>query len=108
MIYDLLAPAYSTTVESNINVNKIQEPTLIALVPTMTPEERKKFFEDRDQTATATASPAPNATPDADTGPFKAPNDFFEYLKNSLTIVYNNKFFFTFSILVFLYISFFL
>ena len=83
-IYDLLAPAYSTTVESNINVNKIQEPTLIALVPTMTPEERKKFFEDRDQTATATASPAPNATPDADTGPFKAPNDFFEYLKKKV------------------------
>jgi len=86
-VYDLLAPAYSTTVDSSINVNKIQEPALIALVPTMTVEERKKFFEDRDKTGdTAGASPTPSQDPNSSTegGPFKDPNDFFEYLKKKV------------------------
>jgi type II secretory pathway component PulK len=86
-IYDLLAPAYSTTVESSINVNKILEPTLIALVPMMTVDERKKFFEDRDQSGdSATASPTPNTSDpkDAGGGPFKDTNEFFEYLKKKV------------------------
>ncbi len=84
-IYNLLAPAYSTTVESSINVNKILEPTLMALVPMMTIEERKKFFEDRDQTGdSAKASPAPNSTTASEGGPFKETEEFFGYLKNKV------------------------
>ena len=93
-IYNLLAPAYSTTVESSINVNKILEPTLIALVPSMTPDERKKFFQDRDQTGdSASASPTPsnsNAGGKEEGGPFKEPKDFFDYLKKNVAS-YNSE-----------------
>ena len=47
-IYKLLAPEYSASVQSTINVNKIQDAVVAALVPLMTVPERKKFFEDRD------------------------------------------------------------
>ncbi len=93
-IYNLLAPAYSTTVESSINVNKILEPTLIALVPSMTPEERKKFFQDRDQTGdSASASPTPsnsNAGGKEEGGPFKDSKEFFDYLKKNVAS-YNSE-----------------
>ena len=86
-IYDLLAPAYSATVQSSINVNKILEPTLIALAPLMTADERKKFFEDRDQAGITTGTPAPgspSSTSSSDAnGPFKDPGEFFTYLKKS-------------------------
>lgn len=86
-IYDVLAPAYSTTVESTINVNKILEPTLIALVPSMTADERKKFFEDRDTSPDALASKDnqnANSKDSGPTGPFKDEKGFFEYLKTKV------------------------
>ena len=47
-VYTLLAPNYTATVVSELNVNKINDAVLRALVPQMTDEERKKFFEYRD------------------------------------------------------------
>ncbi len=86
-LYNLLAPAYSTTVNSKINVNKILEPALAALIPSMTKEERKKFFEYRDKTPSTTdtknsgdGSPAQNSGG----GLFKDIASFFDYLSKNI------------------------
>ncbi len=85
-VYDLLADQFSAGVASFINVNKIKEPVLKALVPQMTEEEVKKFFEVRDSTGEAAASagaPVKNASSGEDNS-FKSVDDFYKYLKEKV------------------------
>jgi type II secretory pathway component PulK len=87
-LYDLLAPAYSTTVNSKVNVNKILEPALAALIPVMTKEERKKFFEFRDKTG-STADAQDNSSGSSNTtapgGLFKDAASFYDYLSKNVS-----------------------
>jgi type II secretory pathway component PulK len=66
-LYDLLAPNFTTFSTPGINVNLIQEPMLRALLPGITDEEAKKFFEDRDSTEVD--------------GKFKSGDDFFKWIE---------------------------
>lgn len=85
-VYDLLADQFVAGVASFININKIKEPVLRALVPQMTAEEVKKFFEFRDSTgeaAAAAGAPVKNASSGED-NTFKSPDDFYKYLKEKV------------------------
>ncbi|MBS1958682.1 MAG: general secretion pathway protein GspK [Bdellovibrionales bacterium] len=88
-LFDLLASQYSTGVASAINVNMIKEPVLAALVPLMTPDERKKFFEYRDNLeptdddAKAAAAQGKPVSNDED-HTFKTADDFYKYLKDKV------------------------
>jgi type II secretory pathway component PulK len=86
-IYDVLAPAYSTGVDSSINVNKIQMVALKTLIPSMTEEERKKFFEFRDRTGGTTDAEKKNdqanngaKKDEEEGGPFKSVDDFHQWI----------------------------
>jgi type II secretory pathway component PulK len=69
-LYDLLAPNFTAFSTSGINVNLIQEPMLRALLPGITDEEVKKFFEDRDSTEVD--------------GKFKSGDDFFKWVETNV------------------------
>ena len=78
-----LSDQFSAGVASYLNVNKIKEPVLKALVPQLTAEEIKKFFEFRDSTgeaAAAAGAPVKNASSGEDNS-FKTVDDFYKYLK---------------------------
>lgn len=81
-IYELLAPQYTAGVTSQINVNTITEAVLRALVPQMTEEERKKFFDFRSGIAES-GTPADTPAPNADNS-FKTPADFLKYLQDKV------------------------
>jgi hypothetical protein len=66
-LYDLLASNFTTFVTPGINVNKIEEPMLRALLPGITDEEVAQFFKDRD-------------SEEVD-GTFKSADDFFKYVE---------------------------
>lgn len=70
-LYNLLEPQFTASQSSGINVNTIQQGALSAIVPEMTEEELKAFFEFRD------------APPPLDNS-FKAPADFFKYLEDKV------------------------
>jgi type II secretory pathway component PulK len=85
-IYNLLAPTFSAGVDSSININKIQNATLAALFPTMTEEERKKFFEFRDQTGGENKNENTNNPQDKKTegGPFKEIAEFYQWVEKNV------------------------
>lgn len=85
-IYNLLAPTFSAGVDSSININKIQNATLAALLPTMTEEERKRFFEFRDQTGGENKDENSNASQDKKTegGPFKEIAEFYQWIEKNV------------------------
>lgn len=68
-LYDLLAPNFTTSMTSGINVNLIKEPMLRALFPNVEDEEVVEFFKSRD-------------SPDED-GTFQTPDDFWKYVERS-------------------------
>jgi hypothetical protein len=81
-IYDLLSPQYTAGVNSQINVNTITDSVLAALVPVMTVEERKKFFDYRagiQESGTASASPGGDQE-----NTFKKADEFFKYLQDKV------------------------
>jgi hypothetical protein len=65
-IYDLFAPALTASMTPGINVNTLKEPTLRALIPTITAEEIEEFFKHRDS--------------EEQDNTFKAADDFFKYV----------------------------
>jgi hypothetical protein len=74
-IYDLLASQFHAGATSKLNVNTIQEAVLKALVPGITKEEVKKFYEVRD------GGPAETGGPTTQGQPFRSAEDFYKYLK---------------------------
>jgi hypothetical protein len=89
-VFNLLESQFTTGVASAINVNTIKEPVLAALVPQMTAEERKKFFEFRDNTGpSADDAAAKSGTKDPGTDPsqdntFKDEAAFFKYIQEKV------------------------
>lgn len=90
-LYDLLSNEYTAGVNSSINVNMIKDRVLAALVPQMTEDERKKFFEYRDNTGSSSSDAKsssgqagnPAKDPNEDHS-FKEPDEFFKYLKEKV------------------------
>ena len=75
-IYDLLSSQFHAGVSSKLNVNTIQEAVLKALVPGITKEEVKKFYEVRD------GAPSAEGGASATQGqPFRSADDFYKFLK---------------------------
>jgi len=74
-IYDLLASQFHAGASSKLNVNTIQEAVLKALVPGITKEEVKKFYEVRD------GGPAEAGGAATQGQPFRSAEDFYKYLK---------------------------
>jgi type II secretory pathway component PulK len=70
-VFDLISPQFTASTSQGINVNSIQEPVLRGLVPQMTEEERKEFFEYRD-------------APPPDDHAFKTGEDFVKYLSEKV------------------------
>ncbi|MBS1961240.1 MAG: general secretion pathway protein GspK [Bdellovibrionales bacterium] len=66
-LYDLLAPNFTPFITPGINVNKIEEPMLRALLVGITDEEVTQFYKDRD-------------SEEVD-GTFKSADDFFKYVE---------------------------
>jgi type II secretory pathway component PulK len=95
-IYNLLAPTFSAGVDSSINLNKIQNATLAALFPAMTVEDRKKFFEFRDQSDQSdkkTSGEQPNNSNGPEKkegGPFKEVAEFYQWLEKNVA-AYNSS-----------------
>ncbi|NDG83921.1 MAG: hypothetical protein EBX52_02660 [Proteobacteria bacterium] len=73
-LYDVLADQFNISVASYININTIKEPVLKALIPQMTAEEIKKFFEFRDGKGES----------GNDDNTFKDSKGFYEYLKGKV------------------------
>jgi type II secretory pathway component PulK len=67
-LYNLLAQNFTPFITPGINVNKIEEPMLRALLVGITDEEVEDFFKDRDSTETD--------------GTFKKAEDFFKYVES--------------------------
>jgi type II secretory pathway component PulK len=80
-IYDLIAPQFTASVSSKINVNAITDAVLQALVPILTKEERQKFFDFREGKGDSSNPDAQSSNPDQD-ALFKSPDDFFKYFKD--------------------------
>ena len=96
-IYELIAPQFTAGVSSGINVNTINEVVLKALVPLMTAEEVKKFYEFRDGTGSsdANSNTKSNSATDGGNGSqednsFKTPDDFFKYIKEKVAAFGNS------------------
>ena len=81
-IYDLLSPQFTAGVTSTINVNVITDAVLAALVPAMTVDERKKFFDFREGKSddTTTTKAVDNGVDNS----FKTPDDFYKYLQDKV------------------------
>lgn len=71
-LYDLLAPAFSVSTAGGINVNKMGETVLKALIPRITEEELKAFFDYRDS--------------QQEDHLFKTGDDFLTYIKDKVGI----------------------
>lgn len=71
-LYELFAPALTVSTTPGINVNTMGAPTLKALVPGITEEETKAFFEFRDT--------------DEEDNLFKDADAFFKYLQTNIGI----------------------
>lgn len=71
-LFDLLAPSFTASTTPGINVNTIEEPMLRALLPGITDEEVKEFFEYRD------SSEQDNS--------FKDSKEFFQYLQTNIGV----------------------
>jgi type II secretory pathway component PulK len=67
-LFDLLAPNFTPFITPGINVNKIEEPMLRAILTGITDEEVIQFYKDRD-------------SEEVD-GTFKAAEDFFKYVES--------------------------
>jgi hypothetical protein len=67
-LYDLLAPNFTPFITPGINVNKIEEPMLRALLVGITDDEVTQFYKDRD-------------SEEVD-GTFKSADDFFKYVES--------------------------
>ncbi len=80
-LYNLLAPQFNASANSEININLINDEVLKSLVPQMTTEERKKFFAYRDQ---GTDNPNANTTSGSSDGSFKDTDEFYKYLKGKV------------------------
>lgn len=65
-LFSVLEPAFTSNITGGINVNKIDADMLRTLVPNITPEESKQFFEFRD-------------SKEADNS-FKTPDDFYKFM----------------------------
>jgi hypothetical protein len=83
-IYGLLSAQFSAGVASNINVNTIQEPVLRALLPQITKEEAKAFYEYRDGSPGQPAAAAGKNGATGEDHQFKTPDDFYKYLKDKV------------------------
>jgi ABC-type cobalt transport system substrate-binding protein len=83
-IYNMLSDQFSAGVASAINVNSIKEPVLRALVPQMTDDEVKKFFEFRDNTGENANTTTLAKEASGDDNSFKGASDFFKYLKEKV------------------------
>lgn len=106
-LFNVLEAQFTAGVNSAINVNTIQEPVLQALIPTMIPEERKRFFEFRDNTGGSGAAGAQGGggasggggNAGGSAGPqrppneigFKTPDDFFKYIKENVATFANSQ-----------------
>jgi hypothetical protein len=78
-LYDLLSSQFHAGVSSKLNLNTIQEDVLKALVPGITKEEIKRFFDLRDGTS------SPDGKGQAAEGqPFKSAEDFYRFLKEKV------------------------
>ncbi len=77
-VYNLLAPQFNAGMSQGINVNTIKDAVLRGLVPQMTDDERKAFFEFRD-------------APPPDDNSFKSGDDFFKYLGDKVDFFKNGK-----------------
>ncbi len=71
-LYDLLAPNFTPFITPGINVNKIEEPMLRAILVGITDEEVIQFFKDRD-------------SEEVD-GTFKSADDFFKYVESHVAV----------------------
>lgn len=69
-IYDLLAPNFTTLITPGINVNKIQEPMLRAILTGITDDEVIEFFKFRDSVE--------------EDNSFKSAEDFYKYVEKSV------------------------
>ncbi len=69
-LYDLIAPNFTPYSTPGINVNTVKEPMLRALLPKISDEEAKKFFEDRDSTEKD--------------GKFKSADEFYKYVESNI------------------------
>jgi type II secretory pathway component PulK len=83
-IYQMLSDQFTAGVASQINVNTIKEPVLRALVPQMTDEEVKKFFDFRDNTGENAGKTTLAQESSGDDNSFKSAADFFKYLKEKV------------------------
>jgi hypothetical protein len=88
-VYNLLASQFTASIGSAINVNAIKEPVLRALVPQMTDDEVKKFFEFRDSTGTEVSTTSAQQA-SGDDNSFKTADDFFKYLKDKVAAFANS------------------
>ncbi len=89
-VYDLLASQFTAGVTSNINVNKIQDAVLAALIPQMTKEERKKFYDflsgvSEDNPTQGSGGPAPETD-----NSFKTADDFYKYIGEKVAYFSSN------------------
>jgi hypothetical protein len=69
-LYELLSPNLTASTTTGININTMKEPTLRALVPDLSDEEVKEFFEFRDD-------PLEDHS-------FKSEDEFFKYLESKV------------------------
>lgn len=76
-LYDLFAPALTTSLTPGINVNQMKEIALQALVPGITIEEVGEFFKFRDS--------------ETEDNAFKTAEDFFTYLQKNVAIFRNDE-----------------
>ena len=83
-VYNLLADQFTVGVASAINVNTIKEPVLRALVPGITDDEVKKFFDFRDNTGENAGTVTAANQASGDDNSFKSADDFFKYIKENV------------------------
>lgn len=69
-IFELIRPALTVNTTYGLNVNTVEDLVLKAVFPEMTDDERKKFFQDRDDPLKGKR--------------FKDDNDFFGYLQSGV------------------------
>jgi type II secretory pathway component PulK len=83
-VYNLLSDQFTVGVASAINVNAIKEPVLRALVPGITDDEVKKFFDYRDNTGENAGTVTAANQASGDDNSFKSAADFFKYIQNNV------------------------
>jgi type II secretory pathway component PulK len=76
-LYDVFTPGLTASKTQGLNINTMNQTTLQALVPLMTPAEVSEFFKYRDD--------------DTVDNTFKSTDDFFNYLSNSVAAYKGNS-----------------